>query len=483
MESVGVDGRTRRTSIDLSVNATAPSDRRHRNNTARVDGDSGVLVTVLAVAVAVPIFLSFGSGRLALGESPRNFEREVGIDAVDLPLSFFLAIPMVLALLGATGGVVAALRAAPTRFRVLTTLFTAFAVMAYIYGFSYPDRGNELVRLGFLAQTVQPILFGYVGVRLIRTGRDLAFLDAWSKTITAFCALHLLLTLVNGGDDLMGYAYSLGPWNNSRALRFFPFMAALSATYLLVRALRESTTVTRRFALFNAATCIALVGISHSRTALLCVIGGAILTVLSPTWSASGSRLTRKSLSDKTLVLLAILIIGLSLPALGLRPVTRLIDSARNLNRADARRIEAFLTSLADGMSSAFGNAFRATVEVSTAGQSVDMSRIGISENQFGEYALRGGPLLLVAFAGLLWAAGRGSRRVIVSPQVSTGARFAAIAVPPFVVFASFTQLSFSEAYSAPLLWLLLGILAEAARMSRRRSLTGGVERENGVPR
>lgn len=393
------------------------------------------LAVIFGLAVGSPIFLSAGINGFGLGQSGRAIFRTS--ESIDVSANF-LALTVLLPFVYSA-----------VRFdRILaerTVLFCLATGASLIYGVYRSAPGDD-VWLSFIyaAQTLLPVSALAISYGLTSIGAGPTLLRSIGLTIGAFCIIHLALTLRFGPDPITGVQGGFGPWNNSKILRFFPTAAALASPILVFLQTEEGRDSSRRDRCV-AAACAALVISSHSRTALLLM--AAVYACLAIGSSKGLGRVGR---------VYAVLACGVGVAIVGGTSFTRL--GTVTGSDSDTRRIEAIVSSISQGTKSLFGEAFAASQEVSTNGQAVAINRIAISENQFGEYLVRGGLPLLGSF--LLLASlsiSRAYRARLLAKNSNSRNPLLILVITVGVVATGFTQLSFTETYFAPIAWAVLG--------------------------
>jgi len=421
------------------------------------------LVTLASVLLVLPVFLHVNGTDIGLGQPDKPWLRTPGATvAVNTLATALLAIVVAVACRQCLP------RVAPNRLAMLWC-FVAANVAAFTWG-AVASGGGEATTVGvlFLIQSLLPLTSFYLWYRLgAATGlngvRRLG--SVAGGVLGAVCLALLVGTVRYGIDERTGFHDAIGPLVISRATRFFPTVVSVFACWQLILGWQRRALV--RMVLGGA--CFALLTIGHSRTALLI---GLTLTAVTLVRLTSGRRRALWCAALLSIGAIGLGVLSQMKPTEGsgngvFRSVSRLsnVTAESDIN---ANRIDAVVNSLANGLGRPFGRAYQATETRSTNGEQVAVARVAVSENLYGEFAMRGGPLVLVSFMGILVVAVRSAASLRARRrQDRLAVAWLAPAVVLLVAVGGLTQLNATEFTVAPVSWGLMGLAMAVA--DRRR--------------
>ncbi len=452
--------------------AAGPGGRR-----ATSEFQLGRFAALAAGVLVLPVFLHVNGWHVGLGQSNRLGLRTPG---VTLPLN----VVAIAALLGlATVWPGGHLARVPRRMVGLLAAFVAVQLAAFGWGAMRPVSGaGSSLGAMYLAQSLLPLCAFVLFYRLAAT-EGLAVV-AWvarsaGVVLGVVCALLLVATVVSGTDPLSGFHDSLGPIVISKAARFFPTAVSVFTAWLLSFGWRQRSVAHAVFGL----CALGVLAISHSRTALLI---GVVLSAVVTVRMLSGRR--RLALAGALLLSASVMLVALS----QLEPTTdgegnslwrsasRMADVLHDTSDND-NRLAAITGSLRSGLGRPFGNAYRATEELGTNGRRTMVARVAVSENLYGEFAARSGPLGLATFMAIMVVAVRSAvslRARRDSERLSVAWLMPALVL--LVPLGGLTQLNATEFYIAPLSWALMGLAIGVADHVRRVERTVAVGEGDG---
>ena len=466
-----VDGVVEVASDDAGVAAAAGTG----SDGARSSPDRRVRMLAVAAAVllVLPVFLHVNGWYVGLGQSNRAGLRSPG---VTVPLNT-LAVAAMVAVSAFWSAV--PLARVPRRRVGLLGAFVVAQLAACGWGTLHPaSEGAWSLGALYLVQSLVPLTAFVLFYRLAATeGLPVIRIVATTAALVlgAVCALLLVATVVAGTDPLTGFHGALGPFVISKGARFFPTAVSVFAGWSLATAWRQRSAV-------HAVAGVAGLGvlvIGHSRTALLI---GLVLTAATAVRLVSGRR--RIALTGALLVTGTVLVIGV----LQLEPTpdgegSALLRSASRMadvvqaNTDNQNRLAAITGSLRTGLSRPFGNAYQATEELGTNGRPTAVARVAVSENLYGEFAARSGPLGLATFVAILVVALRSAASLRVRRESEPlASAWLAPALVLLVPLGGLTQLNATEFYIAPVSWGLMGLAIGVADHVRRLARDAAAE-------
>lgn len=429
-----------------------PRDRSHSpgaKSRRAIAGREHWAAGIVAAIVGLPIFFSLSASGIGPPTGPTVAARG---STLSMPLSVVVITAVLLAS-------VSQLRSVQVR-PVAATSLAVFALVntaALVYG---GFRGvTSFNSVAFYLQTLLPLLGYAYGTQLFRArGKTLAE-TYYSLFLVPLLSLLIVgvTTLFTGGTPWLELGSRIGPLEIPQILRYVPTVFAAGAVGYGNFLFQKPGQNLRRVALL-AAAAILLTAV-HSRTSLLIVAAGILITVLVRPRSSSA----RRSKIIAWGVLFAVVLIA-ALPQLSDGPVAlnRLVGDNEAAQLSSDRRYDALVGSFTEAFSTPFGRAYSADENFSLGGTESAVSRVSNSENQLGEFGLRAGPLAIIAILVFAGASLKQSYGVIRRSDDNDDARFMMsvwVAVASTLLVATFTQQPLSQPFPGVYLWLLLGLL------------------------
>jgi hypothetical protein len=441
-----------------------------RSDRRMVARRNGSIVWPIGIALVAPVFLSVSTNlSIGLGESNRLFLRSAGTTNVPLGL-----IALGLCALVVLGRVQRSLwRPSNSASRTLISLYLFYLVvnLTALWAGSLTRAGEfSSESILFFFQLVLPlpalVLGVWAGDRGETTVRNI--LNVASMFLAIWCSYLILLTAVNGPDDLYGYAADVGPLLNSKALRFFPTVCAVFATYSLLARGRLRGWI-------MGSPLLAVVLLSHSRLAKVIVFIAIIAVFILTTRSAHQVLVRLSAAFAVGLVVIVMLSAGFTSLIPSATGIDRLLARDTAVQDSNAFRFGAWRDSFSEGLSSPLGRRYIASEDVTFESQTRVVSQVAKAENQFGEAAQRAGPVAFVALALVVTLPIRRlAKPTRASPDGRTRLTIWLLSVlVAFPVLGSMFQNNMSEAYAAPLALFLLGAAAGLSDQSSGAAADG----------
>jgi hypothetical protein len=409
---------------------------------------------LLGFLSTLPVFINLGNG-IGLGELPRRVEARSG--GFDVPIGS-VVLPMLIGLV-----ILGFIMKPSTRIGKFTLMDAAALsylmvnIVSLAAGITLNPKDIDQASYFRFAQTVSPLVWYAVG-RYVVAGdieRLRVVLAAAFATVAAAAAVLVFATMVQGLNDETGLAHTIGPYNNSKSLRFFPTLSGVAAGYHLSHAVLDKRG--RIVPVCAALTCTAVVLFSYSRTALLVLA----LAYASAAFAALKHR-------DLSLALPVVAAAGLVL--LLAAPALVEADWSISLSRVEGEgaeqsnlgHYERSIASFKETASLPLGRMY-ATNVTQERGLRTTYEGVIDSENQFGEAGGRAGPVAFVAIVVLLVnPIFRLMKMGSVVVAETSFVHFLKFLLVVGMVLTSFLQISLTEAYYSSVCWLVLGALAYA---------------------
>lgn len=337
-------------------------------------------------------------------------------------------------------------------------------------------HGIEAAQVGYLGQSLAPVVAYLVGQGLVRRSNDRSdavahFTRAVAITGVVIGAGLALATLALGTVPGTGIVDSLGPVELTKVKRFIPTVVAACVSLQLLRHRRRFRSIDA-VPLGLAALAVLL---AHSRFA-----AGGLVVVVFVSLVAGGTILRRRhigaslaGLGSIALFILGLQLFGANVPLVGdvdLRAYERLVRPGDSEQLSTENRVEAAVGGLGEGLTSPFGRAFSLEIGESTGGYELGRERIANSENGFTEVALRSGPIGLAAL--LVWL-GAECRGRLAAARRNRNDLAINVVLLVFFFGGAWVQTSFTELYSATLFFALLGVSSPRLRKAVKRPEIG----------
>ena len=422
-------------------------------------------VPLLAGILALPLFLRFSRSGIGLGDpnAPNLFTQgqtlPIGIAAV--------AVCAALAIIGtASGGI----RWRRSPLLVLAVGLIAANVVSFLLG---AVDEFHLENLGFLAQTVAPILCFFFGINFARDAGVVRRAVSACAYVLGASALIIILTALRVQGSLrfgVGDA-ALGPFPIYASHDYLPLVVAVGYGLGLSRLFGETRPLRRALLVALVTVEFVAVFLLHSAGAL----ATAAVVTLAAVATCRNRRLQRAALAGAALVV--VLVMALLPRSSTLVDIQDLVAGRRwqSLTTRTAGLRQAVDDVLRDPLA---GARYRADT-VDARG----IRHLGNPHDQYLTYADRGGVPGLVLYAWLLAAALRRLRRIRAGAPASYGPAMGLWSTLLGVALVSnFLQDNFVQPYSGCLLWLLLGLgeaLYLATRQGEAAASAGIVRRES----